>query len=43
MNPPVNQQDRDRKRALVVVQVVIYGYLFTMFCIQLRLWSQRGW
>jgi hypothetical protein len=39
----MNQQDRQRKRALVVVQVVIYGYLITMFLLQLRLWSQRGW
>ena len=39
----MNEEDRKRKRALVVVQVVIYGYLFTMFCIQLRLYSQRGW
>jgi hypothetical protein len=39
----MNEEDRKRKRALVVVQVVIYGYLLTMFLIQLRLWSQRGW
>jgi hypothetical protein len=39
----LNQQDRERKRALVVVQVVIYGYLLAMFLIQLRMWSQRGW
>lgn len=39
----MNEEDRQRKRALVVVQVVIYGYLATMFIVQLRLWSQRGW
>jgi hypothetical protein len=39
----MNRQDRDRKRALVVFQVVVYGYLLTMFLIQLRMWSQRGW
>jgi hypothetical protein len=39
----MNQQDRDRKRALVVFQVVVYGYLLAMFLIQLRMWSQRGW
>ena len=39
----MNEQDRQRKRALVVVQLVIYGYLITMFLLQLRLWSQRGW
>jgi hypothetical protein len=39
----MNQQDRDRKRALIVFQVVVYGYLLTMFLIQLRMWSQRDW
>jgi hypothetical protein len=39
----MNQQDRDRKRALVLFQVVVYGYLLAMFLIQLRMWSQRGW
>ena len=39
----MNQQDRDRKRALVVFQVVVYGYLLAMFLVQLRMWSQRGW
>ena len=39
----MNQQDRDRKRALVHFQVVVYGYLLAMFLIQLRMWSQRGW
>jgi hypothetical protein len=39
----MNQQDRDRKRALLLFQVVVYGYLLAMFLIQLRMWSQRGW
>lgn len=39
----MNQQDRQKRRALMVLQLVIYGYLLTMFCIQLRMWSQRGW
>jgi hypothetical protein len=39
----MNKQDRDRKRALIVFQVAIYGYLLVMFLIQLRMWSQRGW
>jgi hypothetical protein len=39
----MNQQDRDRKRALIVFQVAIYGYLLAMILIQLRMWSQRGW
>jgi hypothetical protein len=39
----MNQQDRQKRKALLVLQLVIYDYLLTMFCIQLRLWSQRGW
>jgi hypothetical protein len=39
----MNKQDRDRKRALVVFQVAIYGYLLAMILVQLRMWSQRGW
>ena len=39
----MSQHDRDRKRALVLFQVVVYGYLLAMFLIQLRMWSQRGW
>jgi hypothetical protein len=39
----MNEQDRQRKRALVVFQVVIYGYLLTMFVIQLYMYSQRNW
>ena len=39
----MNQQDRERKRALVVVQVVIYGYLLAMFGIQLYMSFARGW
>jgi hypothetical protein len=39
----MNQPDRDRKRALVLFQVVVYGYLLAAFLIQLRMWSQRGW
>jgi hypothetical protein len=39
----MNEQDRQRKRALVVFQVVIYGYLLTMFLVQLYMYSQRNW
>jgi len=39
----VNEQDRAKRRALLVLQLVIYGYLALMIVIQLRLWSQRGW
>jgi len=39
----MNQQDRAKRRALVVLEIVIFGYLLLMFLIQLRMWSQRGW
>ena len=39
----MDQQDRKRKRALIVLQVVIYGYLLVMFLIQLRHVLARGW
>jgi len=39
----MNQQDRAKRRALVVLEIVIFSYLLLMFLIQLRMWSQRGW
>ncbi|CAO5171466.1 conserved hypothetical protein [Frankia sp. AiPs1] len=39
----MNKQDRERKRALVVFQLAVYGYLLAMFLIQLHMYSQRNW
>jgi hypothetical protein len=39
----MSEQDRQRKRALVVFQVAIYGYLLAMFLIQLYMRTQRNW
>ncbi len=39
----MNRQDREKRRALVVLQVAIYGYLLLMFAIQLHMWAQRDW
>jgi hypothetical protein len=36
-------KERKRKRALIIVQVLIYGYLLTMFGIQLYMSFARGW
>lgn len=36
-------RDRRRKRALMVFQILIYGYLFTMFLIQLHMYAHRDW
>ena len=34
---------RNAKRALIVLQIVVYGYLLAMFCIQLYMSFARGW
>ena len=39
----VDQKEKNRKKALIVLQVVIYGYLLTMFLIQLYMSFTRGW
>jgi hypothetical protein len=39
----MHQQDQQKRRALVVFQVAVYGYLLLMVAIQLRLWAQRDW
>jgi hypothetical protein len=38
----MDHKERKRKRALIVQQVVIYGYLLTMFLIQLYMSFARG-
>lgn len=40
---PISQQDRRRKRALIIFQILIYGYLLMMFLIQLNMSAERGW
>lgn len=39
----VDQKERKRKRALIVFQIAIYGYLLVMFLIQLYMSFERGW
>jgi len=39
----VDQKEKKRKRALIVFQIAIYGYLLTMFGIQLYMSFERGW
>ncbi len=39
----VDQQEKKRKKALIVFQFVIYGYLLVMFGIQLYMSFARGW
>jgi hypothetical protein len=39
----MDERERRRKRALIVLQVVVYGYLLLMFGIQLYMSFDRGW
>lgn len=39
----VDQQERQRKRALIVFQLVVYGTLLALFLIQLWMSFDRGW
>jgi hypothetical protein len=39
----MNERDQQRKRALIVFQIAIYGYLLLMFGIQLSMWATRNW
>lgn len=39
----VDQKERKRKRALIVFQIFMYGYLLAMFLIQLYMSFARGW
>jgi hypothetical protein len=39
----LSKQDRRRKRAAIIFQVVCYGYLLTMFLIQMYMRSTRNW
>ena len=39
----MNEQDRKRKRALIVFQLFAYGWLLAMFLIQLYMSIERGW
>jgi len=39
----VNEQDRRRRRALIVFQIVVYGALLTMFLIQVQMLTVKDW
>jgi hypothetical protein len=41
--PVLSEQDRRRKRGVIVFQIVCYGYLLTMFLIQMYMRSVRNW
>jgi hypothetical protein len=39
----VDQKEQKRKRALIILQLLVYGYLLTMFLVQLYMSFARGW
>jgi hypothetical protein len=39
----VSEQDRRRKKAMVVFQVLLYSYLLGLFLFQLHLYSLSDW
>lgn len=39
----ISHQDRRRRRALIVLQIVLYGYLVAMFLVQLHMAWVRDW
>jgi hypothetical protein len=39
----VNEQDRRRRRALIVFQIVVYGAMIAMFLIQLQMLMVKDW
>ena len=39
----MDQKEKKRKRAVIVFQIFIYGYLLVMFGIQLYMSFARGW
>ncbi|MEE2730721.1 MAG: hypothetical protein VYA55_07840 [Pseudomonadota bacterium] len=41
--PAISEQDRRRRRGLIAFQIVCYGYLLTMFLIQMYMYSTRDW
>ncbi len=41
--PPINEHDRRRKRAMIVFQILCYGYLAAMFLVQMHMASVRHW
>ncbi len=39
----ISEQDRRRKRALIVLQILCYGFLVSMFLVQMYMYSVRNW
>ena len=39
----INEQDKRRKRALIVFEIFAYGFLLSQFLIQLYMYMVRDW
>ena len=39
----ISEQDRRRKKAMIVFQILIYGWILATFLVQLRLYSLSDW
>ncbi len=39
----MNERDKQRKRALIVFQIMIYGFMIGMFALQLSMLFTRDW
>lgn len=39
----VSEQDRRRKKAMIVFQILLYSYLLGLFLFQLHLYSLSDW
>ncbi len=39
----MSTEEKKRKRALLVFEVVIFSYLIGMFILQMYMYSQRDW
>jgi hypothetical protein len=39
----MNERDQQKKRALIVFQIFIYGFLLLNFGLQLSMWATRDW
>jgi hypothetical protein len=42
-NEPATHQEHRRKRAMIVFQILIYGWLLSLFLIQLYMYSISDW
>ncbi len=39
----MNEQDRRRKQAMIVFQIVAYGWLLAIFLVQVSMYMSRDW